>query len=195
MQSRLIKPKLLLLALASLWICWCVYAIASFKDRDLPARSDCAIVLGAAVYGSTPSPVFEERIRHALDLYRRGLVRKLIFTGGAGPGTQYAESTVASKYAARAGVPLSDIYTETRSRTTHQNLGEALGIMRLNGFRSAIVVSDPLHLRRAKRMADDLGIEAVTSATPTTRYRSFSTQAPFLLRELYFYHHYLVTGH
>lgn len=195
MQSRLIRPKLLLLALASLWICWCVYAIASFKDRDLPARSDCAIVLGAAVYGSTPSPVFEERIRHALDLYRRGLVRKLIFTGGAGPGAQYAESTVASKYAAQAGVPLSDIYTESRSRTTHQNLSEALGMMRLNGFRSAIIISDPLHLRRPKRMADDLGIEAVMSATQTSRYRSFSTRAPFLLRELYFYHHYLVTGH
>ena len=195
MLSRFIKPKLFLLALASIWICWCVYAIASFKDRELPARSDCAIVLGAAAYGSKPSPVFEERIRHALDLYRRGLVRKLIFTGGAGPGAQYAESTVASKFAAQAGVPLSDIYTETQSHTTHQNLGEALGIMRQSGLRSAIIVSDPLHLRRAKKMADDLGIEAVTSGTLTTRYRSFSTRAPFLLRELYFYHHYLVMGH
>ncbi len=195
MQIRFIKPTLLLLALAGLWICWCVYAIASFKDRDLPARSDCAIVLGAAVYGSMPSPVFEERIRHALDLYRRGIVRKLIFTGGAGPGAQYAESTVASQYAAQAGVPLSDIHTEIQSHTTHQNLVEALGIMRQSDFRTAIIVSDPLHLRRAKKMADDLGIEAVTSATPTTRYRSFSTRAPFLLRELYFYHHYLVMGH
>lgn len=195
MQSRFIKPKLILPALAGLWICWCVYAIASFKDRDLPARSDCAIILGAAVYGSTPSPVFEERIRHALDLYRRGLVRKLIFTGGAGPGAQYAESSAASKYATQAGVPLSDIYTETKSRTTHQNLNEARAIMRQVGLRSAIIVSDPLHLRRAKKMADDLGIETITSATPTTRYRSFATRAPFLIRELYFYHHYLVTGH
>jgi len=195
MQSRFIKPKLLLLALGSLWICWCLYAIASFTGRDLPAQSDCAIVLGAAAYGSKPSPVFEERILHALDLYQRGLVRKLIFTGGAGPGAQYAESTVASLYVVQAGVPLSDIYTETQSHTTHQNLREALGIMRQSNLRSAIIVSDPLHLRRAAKMADDLGIEAVTSATPTTRYRSFSTRAPFLLRELYFYHYYLVMGH
>lgn len=118
MQSPFVKPKLFLFALAGLWLCWCVYAIASFKDGDLPARSDCAIVLGAAVYGAAPSPVFEERIRHALDLYRRGLVRKLIFTGGAGPGARYAESTVAATYAARAGGPCPT-FTRKPSHTRH----------------------------------------------------------------------------
>jgi len=30
--------------------------------------------------------------------------------------------------------------------------------------------------------------------TPTTRYRSWRSRTGFLLREVYFYHHYLVTG-
>lgn len=195
MRRLLAKSAALLLALAGLWIFWCAYAITSFESRKLPDRSDCAIVLGAAAYGSKPSPVFKERIRHAINLYRRGLVRKIIFTGGAGSEGQHAESTVASWYAAQAGVPLSDIHAETQSHTTQQNLSEALSIMRQSGLQSAIIVSDPLHLRRAKTMADDLGIQAVMSATPTTRYRSFSSRAAFLLRELYFYQHYLVTGH
>ncbi|MDT4875993.1 hypothetical protein FQZ97_1114050 [compost metagenome] len=67
-------------------------------------------------------------------------------------------------------------------------------VMRRTNLRSAVIVSDPLHLRRAQTMADDLGIQAVTSATPTTQYRSVSARSMFLLRERYFYHHYLFTG-
>ena len=58
-----------------------------------------------------------------------------------------------------------------------------------------MIVSDPLHLRRAAMMAKDLGISAVTSPTATSRYRSARTQLNFLLREIYFVHQYLLTGH
>jgi hypothetical protein len=43
-------------------------------------------------------------------------------------------------------------------------------------------------------MADDFGIQAVSSPTPTTRYRSLRTKLGFLVRELYFVHHYFLTG-
>lgn len=43
-------------------------------------------------------------------------------------------------------------------------------------------------------MAGNLGIKAVSSPTPTSRYRSAGTRAVFLAREIYFHHHYLVTG-
>jgi len=36
-------------------------------------------------------------------------------------------------------------------------------------------------------MADDYGITAYSSPTPTTMYRSAKTQIPFLARELFFY--------
>jgi hypothetical protein len=57
-----------------------------------------------------------------------------------------------------------------------------------------LVVSDPLHMRRAMRMAIDLGLDAHPSPTPTSRYRSLTTQLPMLLREVYFSAYYLVTG-
>lgn len=60
--------------------------------------------------------------------------------------------------------------------------------------KSAIIVSDPLHLKRASVMADDLGISAVTSPTPSSRYRSLKTKLGFLVREVHFYNHYAVTG-
>ncbi|MBK1833919.1 hypothetical protein JIN78_07600 [Roseibacillus ishigakijimensis] len=67
--------------------------------------------------------------------------------------------------------------------------------MNAAGLKSAIIVSDPLHLKRASLMAKDLGIRSVTSPTPTSRYRSLKTKLPFLQREIYFYHHYAITGH
>lgn len=151
-------------------------------------------MLGAAVVGAAPSPVFEERIKHAVELHRAGQVRTLIFTGGLGTGERHAESTVGQRYALGLGVPAQDIATETRSRTTHGNLYEARRIIRARRLRSAVIVSDPLHLKRALKMGRDLGIQASGSPTPTTRYRTWRTKSGFLLRELYFYHHYLVTG-
>jgi uncharacterized SAM-binding protein YcdF (DUF218 family) len=67
-------------------------------------------------------------------------------------------------------------------------------LMEKNNLRSAIIVSDPLHMKRAVMMARDLKIAAVSSPTPTSMYRTWKTQSGFLLRELYFSHHYLVTG-
>jgi uncharacterized SAM-binding protein YcdF (DUF218 family) len=193
--KRLVRRTLgLLLGAAVLWLAALSGSIVRFGVRDHATSHDAAIVLGAAVYGSRPSPVFRERIRHALGLYRAGTVRKLIFTGGFGPGAARAESEVARDLALRAGVPASDILIETRSRTTRQNLLEARLLMASAGLRTAAVVSDPLHMKRALRMSSDLGMAAVSSPTPTTRYRGWRSKAAFLIRELYFYHHYLITG-
>jgi uncharacterized SAM-binding protein YcdF (DUF218 family) len=57
-----------------------------------------------------------------------------------------------------------------------------------------LVVSDPLHMRRAVRMATDLGLDAHPSPTPTSRYQSLGTQIPMLAREVWFTLNYLATG-
>ncbi|MCD8456410.1 YdcF family protein [Xylella taiwanensis] len=174
-----------LVAVAS-WIVW-------IGQRDQAASSDVIIVLGAAAYDAKPSPVFEERIRHGLYLYRRGYASALIFTGGfGGNGARFAESQVARRYALRYDVPASAIFIETVSRTTRQNLIQARGLMRVHGLRRAIVVSDPLHMARALRLCRELDIDALASATPSTRFRSLHTRWRFLLQEVYFFHRDLV---
>lgn len=180
--------------LAVLWLCLFSYRLWSFGNTDHAVKSDCAIVLGAAVHGAEPSAVFEQRIRHGIALYNDGVVKNLLFTGGLGRGATLAESTVARDYALRAGLPASAIQLETTSRTTRENLIEAKAVMAREGWVSAVIVSDPLHLRRASIIADNIGIQAVTSPTPTSQYRSFGARLKFLLRELYFCHQYLVFG-
>jgi uncharacterized SAM-binding protein YcdF (DUF218 family) len=196
MKKASIKRRILrVLAIALVgWLVTVAFSIWSFGNKDHAKPSDCAIVLGAAVYGAQPSPVFEERIKHAVTLYQAGTVSKIIFTGGFGEGASRAESTVGAAYAVHKGVPTSAVMTETKSRTTRENLIEAKALMEAESQQTAILISDPLHMKRSSMMARDLGLSAVTSPTPTSRYRSLKSKLGFLGRELYFYHHYLVTG-
>lgn len=176
------------------WLVAVAVWISAFGARDASRPSDCAIVLGAAAYGNKPSPVFAERINHAVELHRGGVVKYLLFTGGRVTAADKSESQVARSHALAAGVPADAILTEDVSRTTGQNLLEARRVMALHGLKSAVIVSDPLHLKRASSMADDLGIEAVTSPTPTSRYRSLGAKAGFLMREVFYLHGYWFTG-
>ncbi|HQN39520.1 MAG TPA: ElyC/SanA/YdcF family protein, partial [Thermoanaerobaculia bacterium] len=73
--------------------------------RAAPGDAHAAVVLSAAIYGARPSPVFEERIKHAIDLYHTGRVRRIVFTGGVAPGAVRAEAAVARAYALGRGVP------------------------------------------------------------------------------------------
>lgn len=179
---RLLLLLLLWLLAVGGWVFW-----VGHNDQAEPA--DAIIVLGAAAYDARPSPVFEERIRHGLALYQRGLAPRLIFTGGfGGSGARFAESEVARRYALRHAIPDEAILIETHSRSTRQNLLYARELMRANGINKVILVSDPLHMARALRISRELGIEAVASATPSTRFRSLRSSWRFLAQEIYFFH-------
>lgn len=175
------------LLLVCLWLGYLAVTIVRYSRFTDLSGADAAVVLGAAVWDGRPSPVFEERIRHGVTLYQRGQVRALIFTGGVGAGERQAESQVARQYAVERGVRESDIHCETVSTITLENLREAKRIIDREGFARVLIVSDPLHMRRAITMATDLGIDAHPSPTPTTRYTSWRSKLTFLARETFFY--------
>ena len=192
---RAARWLLRLLVLGALWLGGVAAWIHLVGERDDAGPADAIIVLGAAAYDAVPSPVFRARIEHGLDLYRSGHAGVLIFTGGyGGGGARFAESQVARRYAMRAGIPERDILIESSSQTTYQNLFQARQLMLEHQLQRAIVVSDPLHMARALRLCRRLGIQAVGSPTPSTRFRSFRTRWEFLAREVYFFHRDLVVA-
>lgn len=167
---------------------WQLWDIDRFGHHDEGGSADCAIVLGAAAYYNRPSPVFRARIDHAVKLYREGRVEKILLTGGFGKDAEYAESEVAYQYCLEKGVPEKDLLLEDTSKTTEQNLIQAARVMEANGLETALLVSDPWHLKRAAAMARKHGIKSAVSATETTMYRSASSRWGFLWRELYHIH-------
>jgi uncharacterized SAM-binding protein YcdF (DUF218 family) len=190
-HSRGMRVMFIVLGLLVAWLVALALDIVTYATVRDDGPADAAIVLGAAVWDGTPSPVFEERLKHAIDLYQQGRVKALIFTGGVGDGDEIAESIAASVYAIKHGVNGGDVFCETASHFTHENLLGAKAIVAQQHFDRVLIVSDPLHMRRALTMAHDFGLNAYSSPTPTSRYVSLGSQLDFLWGEVRYYATYL----
>lgn len=185
-KNLLTKTILFLGIIFFIWVATLGLQIAQFAEQSSPNQADAAIVLGAAVYRERPSPVFRERINHAIGLYLSGQVDAIIFTGGVGSRDTISEAEAARQYALSAGVPEEAIYIETTSLNTYQNLVNAQQIISEQDFEDVLIVSDPLHMHRAILLAEEIGLDAEPSPTTTSRYRSFEARLRFLVRETYF---------
>ena len=176
------KILLVFAALIVIYIGKNIYDIWSFSAVDQKCRADVAVLLGAAVYDDEPSPVYRERINHGITLYNEGYVDRIIVTGGAPDDSEVSEAEVAKLYLLEQGVPEEAVLTENTSTITQENLENSRVIMDENNYES-----DPLHMKRAMLLAEDAGIKAYSSPTPSTRYVSLSTKIPFLARETFYY--------
>jgi len=166
--------------------------IYRYGNNPVAINADAAVVLGAAVWSNSLSPVFRERINHAIELYRRGKVRKLIFTGGQGNPNEPTEAAAARSYAMANGIPAQDILVEQTSHTTYENIVNAKQLVDTNNLKTVLLVSDPMHMRRAMTMANDIGLQASPSPTQTSRYKTWRTQVSELTRETFYYLGYVI---
>jgi uncharacterized SAM-binding protein YcdF (DUF218 family) len=186
-MKKVRRLLLIIIALASLYIIANAISICRYGKIDEKCKADVAIVLGAATYDGKVSPVYQERINHAIDLYVNGYIKKIIMTGGKAKGNSVSDAYAAKQYAISKGVLDEDILLEEKSAITQENLSNTKIVMNENGMKTAILVSDPLHMKRSMLLAKDIGIKAYSSPTPTTKYISTKTKVPFLARELFFY--------
>jgi uncharacterized SAM-binding protein YcdF (DUF218 family) len=191
-MRRFGKIVLAIIALTVVVLTVTAARIYRYSSVAVDKQADAAVVLGAAVWSQNVSPVFRERINHAVDLYRKGKVRKLIFTGGQGNSNEPTEAAAASSYAQANGIPIQDILVEQKSHTTFENIVDAKQLADANSLKTVLIVSDPMHMKRAMTMARDVGLIAYPSPTPTTRYVGWRTQMSELARETFYYLGYLI---
>lgn len=164
--TRMIPAYAMLAALAS-WVL-CVLAVLFWGARDMARPADAIVVLGAAQYAGRPSPVLKARLDHAISLWKRGLARRLVLTGGLGTGDTISEAAVGRRYVMKAGVADSAILLENEGRTTSASLEAVAVIMAKERLERAILVSDPFHMLRLQIVAKRYGVESVTSPTRTS---------------------------
>ena len=191
-KMSLFKMCLLLFAIGVLFVAYSAVSILSFSQKNELVKSDAAIVLGAAAWGTKPSPVLKERVNHAIWLYKKGYVDKIIFTGGKADEHDFTESEVSKMYALENKVKEEDILIERDSRITEQNFKYAKEVAEKHGLKTFLVVSDPLHMKRAMTMAQHYNLDAHSSPTSTSAYQSLHSETPFFFRELLLYVGYVV---
>jgi uncharacterized SAM-binding protein YcdF (DUF218 family) len=136
--------------------------------RDTARPVAAIVVLGAAQYGGRPSPVFRARIDHGIDLWRRGLAPRLIFTGGPGDRDTTSEAAVAERYAIDHGVTPGAIMIENAGRSTAESMQHVAALMDAEPSRTVILVSDPFHMLRLTILARRYGLTAYASPTRTS---------------------------
>ena len=187
MRRPVMKVLLIALIVMVLFMLYTSVTIYTYGNRSSDVNADAAVVLGAAVWGNQVSPVFRERINHAINLYHQGRIKKLIFTGGQGNRNEPTEAAAARDYALQNGIPLNDVLIEQQSHTTYENMVYAKQLADQHGLKKLLIVSDPLHMKRAIAMARDVGMEAYPSPTPTTKYQSLKNQTSELARETFYY--------
>lgn len=166
-----------------------VWYVARQDDRP---KSDAIVVLGASQFNGKPSTVFRARLLHAKRLYDAGVAPRVITVGGGAPGDRTTEADAGASFLRERGV---DALPLAKGRNTLQSL-EALRVeFGKQGWQTAVLVTDPWHELRARRMATDLGIKAVSSPTRTgPAVRNRSTELRYIARETAAYLYYRIFG-
>ena len=151
------------------------------------------LVLGAAQFNGRPSAVLESRLRHAQTLYEQGVAPVIMTLGANQPGDAYTEASAGRAYLLKQGIPKSAVVAVPVGDHTQQSLEAAAIEMKRRGLRSAVLVTDPDHILRARTMARDLGMDAHGSPA---RFNSSRTSTPrgarYVLRETAAYLDYVV---
>jgi uncharacterized SAM-binding protein YcdF (DUF218 family) len=161
---------------------WLAIRIWQQSHQDEQHSADAIVVLGAAQYNGEPSPVFRARLNHAAFLYELGMSKKVIVTGGKLPGDAFTEAQAGNDYlAGEKGVP-DEAILEVEGNTTWESLQQVADVAGAEEVDSVLLVSDPLHSYRIKRMANDLGFEGAY-ASPAS-YLNISTSRLTKAKEL-----------
>ncbi len=171
-----------------------VWRAAHRDEARRESRVQVIAVLGAAEYNGRPSATFQGRLRHAETLFERGFAPKIIVLGGNKPGDRTTEAAAGRQWLLDQGVPETDVVAVPQGSNTLESIRAAATFMREGGLKSVILVSDPWHNLRIRRMARDLGLNAYVSATWHSAARSHWTRLSGYTRETFAYLYYRVLG-
>lgn len=184
---KFLRRMVLLLVIAVLaYPAWLAFRVWDQSHDDEVHTVDAIVVLGAAQYNGEPSPVLKARLDQATYLWNEDLADAVIVTGGKQEGDRFTEAQASHMYLEQQGVPAENIFEEAEGTTTYESLVRVKDIAEERDIDSVLLVSDPMHSERIKRMANDLGFQgAYTSpASYVNLNRSRETKVKEIVREV-----------
>ncbi len=120
-------------------------------------KSDVCVVLGgmSAYHEPTGRIRFTQsadRILQAIDLYKKGIVNKIVISGGTARliRKNRPESIHLKNFLVTLGIPAESVLIDSLSRNTHENSVNSMALIKANGWNSSVVlVTSAFHMRRA----------------------------------------------
>ncbi len=145
---------------------WRLRRVLREAGGDPVGPADLILVLGRRLEGDRPTPVFEARLAHAADLWRRGLAPRILVAGGPTGRASISEAEAGRVWLLAHGIPAEAVGIEDQSQHTLENLFHVRATLRAEGWHAVILVSDGLHLARAGALAEGLGLGVRRSPAP-----------------------------
>jgi len=151
----------------TLWTLTVRYGHSIYSSPEAVPQRPVALVLGAGYWpDGTPSDVMKDRIEAAVDLYRAGRIRKVLFSGD-NRFVNYNEPGTMRQYAMTLGLPEEAIVLDYAGRRTYDSCYRARDIF---GLQELVVVTQRYHLPRALYICQSLGLDAVGYAADRRPY-------------------------
>ena len=142
-----------------------------FGIESKPIKSDCIIVLGCQVKGTSPSPFLQARLNDSIQLYKEGYGKYIIVSGGKGAGEDITEAAAMKIFLLNKGIDKSKILMDDKSMNTMENLSFSKKIMESKGFKTDVVVSNKYHLKRVSLMSKRLRMNTSYSGVFVSQYK------------------------
>lgn len=142
-------------------------AIVIDGGHDRIHTSDVAIVFGNTVNpDGSASPRLEARLDKAIALYNKGVIPRIIVSGGT--GKEGVDEALAMKfYLVANDIPFEAVIVDSNGYTTADTARNSASIMRQHGYQSALLVSQYFHITRARMALHQCGISKLYNAHPT----------------------------
>lgn len=92
-----------------------------------------------------------DRVVHTVELYKKGIIKKIMISGGDGRLVTKArnEADELLKAMILMGIPLNDIATENESRNTHESAVNVKGLLKTEEVGRYLLITSAFHMRRS----------------------------------------------
>lgn len=186
--SSIGRGLLTVIAVAAMLLALVSAMIVVQGQRDEARPVGAAVVLGDPIGSGDPAIARVARFEHAGDLYRRGMVSRIILTGkSAAPAGR--------EYLTKLGLPPQALLTETESATMAESVRAASAIARTQGVSAVIIVADPPQMLTALKVARDEGLTAYGSPTHSGPGEAYpAAEVAVVLHETWRYLTYVIVG-
>lgn len=127
------------------------------------AEVDYLVVLGAGLWGDTPSLALQERLDESIKFIRANPNIKVVLSGGQGPGENITEAEGMKRYLVNKGINEKLLIKEDKSTSTKENMQYTKKLLGEIDGRNKIrikIVTNNFHMFRAKLLAKKTGFTA-----------------------------------